>query len=341
VLQLHRWGLLPAIERAGTPPIRTTTFHYGDEAVEIAIPSRDGVSALFAPRRTVLDRVLVDAARDAGVEVLHETTLIDLVRSGDGSVRGAIVSDRQRRRLEIRAGLVIGADGLRSSVARLVQAETCRHGRHACGVVYGYWAEVPVHGTHWYFRPEAGAGAIPTNDGLTCMFGAVPAAQFARAARLDPAATLRGAVAAAAPELAESVERGRQAGPLRGFAGEIGFMRRCAGPGWALVGDAGYFRDPLTAHGITDALRDAEILARAVVQGSPRALAEYQEIRDDLAVGLFEASDRIASFEWDLPTVAERHRFMSKEMAREAAWLAQLDAPDAAPRPEPRAAVPA
>ena len=69
-------------------------------------------------------------------------------------------------------------------------------------------------------------------------------------------------------------------------------MRRAWGPGWALVGDAGYFKDPITAHGITDALRDAELLARAIVRGTDGALAGYQAARDARRSALFEVTDR-------------------------------------------------
>jgi flavin-dependent dehydrogenase len=103
----------------------------------------------------------------------------------------------------------------------------------------------------------------------------------------------------------------------RGFGGEIGFFRQSHGPGWALVGDAGYFKDPLTAHGITDALIDAELLTHAVAAGTEAAFAGYQSARDDLAIRHFEVTDAVASFEWDLPGVQRLHRALSDEMKRE------------------------
>ena len=101
-----------------------------------------------------------------------------------------------------------------------------------------------------------------------------------------------------APGLAARVVDAERSRSLRGFAGQVGFT--CHGPGWALVGDAGYFKDPITAHGITDALRDAELLAHAVVRGSGDALADYQAVRDELSLPLFQITDEIASYEWDL-----------------------------------------
>src|SRR5262249_61452456 len=90
VLQLARWGLLDRIEAAGTPRIRRTVFHYlGDGVVDVPIKPRDGVPALFAPRRTVLDRVLVDAAISSGAEVRHRVRVADLLREPGGRVEGA------------------------------------------------------------------------------------------------------------------------------------------------------------------------------------------------------------------------------------------------------------
>jgi menaquinone-9 beta-reductase len=113
--------------------------------------------------------------------------------------------------------------------------------------------------------------------------------------------------------------------PVRGFGGHAGFIRRSTGPGWALVGDAGYFKDPVTAHGITDALRDAELLARAVVQGTTAAFAAYEALRHDLSRRLFEVTDEIASFAWTDDGLESLHREFSREMSREVRALANLE----------------
>ena len=134
----------------------------------------------------------------------------------------------------------------------------------------------------------------------------------------------------AAPELAARIGAAQLERKLWSFAGAPGFLRRAWGPGWALVGDAGYFKDPLTAHGITDALRDAELLARAIVAGGDGALAAYQAARDAVSVGLFEVTDRIASFEWDLDEARRDHHELARHMAAEAELLLGLDAAVAA-----------
>src|SRR6185436_10141758 len=121
-----------------------------------------------------------------------------------------------------------------------------------------------------------------------------------------------------APEVAAALDDASSA-PHRGFAGHPGFLRPAWGHGWALVGDAGYFKDPITAHGITDALRDAELLAHAVERGTDAALAEYQSLRDDLSLRLFDITDEIASFSWDMRRLQTLHKALSDEMARETA----------------------
>jgi flavin-dependent dehydrogenase len=327
VLQLAAWGLLERVRAAATPPVRRTVFHYGDVVVPVAIEPRDGVDALYAPRRTVLDAILADAAEEAGSEVVHGVRATALLRARDGRVSGAVIEGSGRTQA-IEADIVIGADGLRSTMAALMGAATLRLGRHATAVVYGYWSGVELDGYHWYYRPGVSAGAIPTN-GATCVFAAVPAARFHDEIRDDVGAGYHRVIAEVDPGLALALHRARRLEPLRGFPGVRGLVRQGWGAGWALVGDAGYFRDPITAHGITDALRDAELLSRAVARGTGAALAEYQALRDDLAGGLFEASDDIASFTWDLETVSERHRFMSTEMRREVQALAALHREDA------------
>ena len=113
--------------------------------------------------------------------------------------------------------------------------------------------------------------------------------------------------------------------PVHGFGGHPGFIKRSSGPGWALVGDAGYFKDPATAHGITDALRDAELLARAVMAGTTGAMEQYEATRLDLSRRLFEITDEIASFESSDARLQSLHREFSREMSREVRVLASLE----------------
>lgn len=340
VLQLARWGVLDSIVAAGTPAVRRVSFHYDDETLDVPIANRDGVEALYAPRRTVLDKALSDAAQAAGADVVYGVRLVDLVRDPQGRVTGAVIEDRHEGVRSIRADVVIGADGIRSTVARLVGTETTHQGSHAGWVVFGYWGGLPVDGYHWHYRLGVSAGVIPTNDDQTLVFAAAPPWRFRTSSGVDTAGGYRRVIEAVAPELAGRFERAELAGPLHGFAGELGYLRRCWGPGWALVGDAGYFRDPITAHGITDALRDAELLARAVVDGSPGALADYEATRNDLVMDLFQVTDEIASYAWEMPRVRDLHRALSKAMNQEVRMLNALgDWPARGGQTKPTAAV--
>ena len=326
VLQLARWGVLGRIEREGTPRVGRTVFHYVDEVLDIPIKPRDGVPALFAPRRTVLDRALVDAAVEAGAEVRHRVRLHDLVRRSEGRVEGVLLQGDEGGARAVHADLVVGADGLRSTVAARVGAPVTRRGRHATATIYGYWPGLAVDGYHWHWGPGAAAGAIPTNGGEVLVFVAVPSSRFVDEARGDVPGAYRRLLAEAAPRLARELEGAPPVGSLRGFPGHPGFLRRPWGQGWALVGDAAYFKDPITAHGISDALRDAELLARAVARGGEPALGEYEAARDELSAALFETTDRIASVAWDDPDLKALHRALSDEMKREVAALAALAA---------------
>lgn len=325
VLQLHRWGLLPRLIATGVPAIRTTAFHYGDESVEVAIKARDGVDALFAPRRTVLDALLVDAAREAGARVMHGIRARGLAREVSGRVKGIVLENEDGSAATIETGLVIGADGIRSQVADWVGAPVESRGRHATGILYGYWAGLACDGYQWHYRPGSSVGAIPTHDGLTCVFVAVPPDRLRAELRGGREPAYLRLLAVAAPGFARRTAGAALVGPLRSFPGTRGYLRRAHGAGWALVGDAGFFRDPITAHGMTDALRDAELLARAVLRDTPDAFEEYQRSRDAFASGMLEITDEISSFEWDLARARSLHLELSRNMTREAEFIRSFE----------------
>jgi len=324
VYLLHRWGLLDSIRATGTPRIDTTTFYYGPEKVEVAIKPRDGVDGLYAPRRTVLDETLVVAAEEAGAEVVHGVSLDSLVQDAHGRVRGALVATRDQTVIRIEADMVVGADGRRSNVARLAGAEVEHLSPNATANIYGYWPGLGINGYHWYWMAGAASGAIPTNDDETCIFAGVPPTLFHTERWRGLEWLYHRTLAAVSPELAAWSHASGARPKLRAFAGSPGFMRRPVGPGWALVGDASYFKDPITAHGITDALRDAELLSRAVARGTDQAMVEYRETRDMLSRGLRDVTDRLASLEWDLEEAKELHLQLSQEMSAEAEFLAAL-----------------
>src|SRR4030095_8575303 len=314
----------PAIVAAGTPAVHSTTFSYRDRDITVPIEPRHGVDALYAPRRALLDRTLVDAAADSGAEGRHGVRVDDVVIDGPGRVRGVMAVDHGTR-LRIDADIVIGADGVRSLIAERVDAASVVEGRHATGVLYSYWQDCPVDGFYWRFGAGVGLGAIPTNDGATCVFVATPAARMRAEIRGDAASTYRSLMGEASAAIDTLLHTARRVEPVRGFGGHPGFIKRSTGDGWALVGDAGYFKDPLTAHGITAALRDAELLARALTTGGAAALDDYEATRLNLSRELFDITDRIASCAWTDEEVQALHRAFSVEMSREVRALVALN----------------
>ncbi len=317
VMQLARWGLANQILKSGAPLVRRTSFHYGDERIDIDIKPGHGVDALFAPRRTVLDRILVDAARHAGADVRHGVFFEGPLVSPHGRVDGATIRDADGVSRSVNASILIGADGRHSTVADSVGARKYRISEHRSAAVYGYFHGLNDEGFRWYYRPGVSVGAIPTNDEASCVFASVPTSQFQRELKAGAEPMFDGIVSETSPDFAAEVAHSTLNGRLRGFPGELGYFRQSFGPGWALVGDAAYFKDPITAHGITDALRDAELLARAVCDGSEQALARYQEERDALSADLFSATDEIASFSWNLDQLKEQHQRLNTAMKRE------------------------
>lgn len=330
VLQLERWGLLDRIVAEGTPPVHRVTFDYGGAPVVIDIPT-----PLYAPRRTVLDRVLVDAARQAGADVRFGVDVTGVRFDGEGRVRGVSARDADGAAVGYDATLTVGADGARSRVARAVGAPTTTAAAHAAASIYGHYTDVPADGYEWNYGAHAASGAIPTNDGRTVVFVGASSERFHRELRWDRPAAMRSLLAEVSPDLGERVAAGWLDGPLRAFPGVPGWLRRPFGHGWALVGDAGYFKDPITAHGLSDALRDAELLAHAVDEGLTgampmvAALAGYERVRDGLSSELFHVTDAIASFAWRLPDLQELHTQLSAAMQDEARFLRALRTPPA------------
>jgi flavin-dependent dehydrogenase len=317
VFLLSRWGLLDRIADAGTPPIRETRFDYGDESVSVPIKPTPGVTALYAPRRTLLDAVVVDAAIEAGAEVRYGITVTDLLRDGTGRIAGIRGRDRSGVAFTTRAGLTIGADGIRSTVARLAGSRVSRVGRGQGAVVYGYWSDLDACGYEWFYRNGCSAGIIPTNSGETCVFAGLPAARLTAGLRADLPATYHRLLAAATDgRLAGAVPPRR----LHTWVGQPGFLRDATGPGWALVGDAGGFLDPLSTHGITDALRDAHILASCGLHDE--GLEHFARTRDHAVGPIFDAVDEIASYQWTVAQVRDHLRTLNAAMNAELKLIA-------------------
>jgi 2-polyprenyl-6-methoxyphenol hydroxylase-like FAD-dependent oxidoreductase len=308
VMQLHRWGVLDRIRAAGTPTITSTVFHYGADLVPVEVRPADGIDGLYNPRRWLLDAVLVDAARDAGAEVRHGHSVTGVVRDQDGTVSGVTVRRAGGKDDVLQASLVIGADGRGSRVARAVGAPVTWSGFGSGLIEYRYWSGLSRHTNHFYYRPGVSAGVFPTNGDAACVFVGTTSGRLPALPR-DPEARFLQLLTEAAPGLARCLARRDPVSSGRSFSGLAGWMRRPWGAGWALVGDAGYFKDPLTAHGITDALVHAELLTQAVVAGgTPAELRAYEQQRDALSTDFAETTDEVAAYGWDLPRLRQLHR---------------------------------
>src|SRR4051794_25357289 len=229
IVQLHRWGLLDDLFAAGTPAIARTTFHYGDEQVPITLRPVAGTSALAAPRRTVLDPLLLDAAQAAGADVLTGVRVTGLLRDDDGRVTGIETDDGRR----ISAGTVVGADGVRSLVAEQVGAQQRPLGPHLASCVYGYVDRQVTAGYEWFYGRRMTSGLIPTNGDQTLVFVSRPADGTLPGGWAE----LFGELASDWPAGAAMLSQAHQSVRLRRFRGIESFARRPWGPGWALVGD--------------------------------------------------------------------------------------------------------
>jgi flavin-dependent dehydrogenase len=327
VRQLHRWGLLDRVVSNDTPPIRHATFRYGTEEVTIDVKGDGTVAALYAPRRTVLDPILVDAARDAGATVQHETRLLDLQTDAQARVTGVVIR-RGERTETISADLVIGADGLRSTVARNVGAPITRLGEAANASIISYVRDsgLPSDSYFWVNQPGLLGGTIPTNDGQHVVFVSQDPKRFNTEARSDIPTAYKRLLADLGPDIAAAVASGTQVGSIRSWPGHVGQFRKPYGPGWALVGDAGYFKDPAATHGITDAFRDAELLANAVRTGD---FAGYEHRRDELSAPLFDVLEAVIANRSNVELLPALHVDMARAMnAEHRMFTAHLDSID-------------
>jgi flavin-dependent dehydrogenase len=246
----------------------------------------------------VLDKLLVDAASEAGAEVRERFTVESLVAE-DGRVVGIRGHSKGGETVTELARVVIGADGRYSLVADAVGAHEYNEKPKLQASYYSYWSGLPMSGRYeTAIRPGFGYAAWPTNDDLTLVIAGRPIDQF-NALRRNVEATFLETLEIA-PAFAERV---RSATREERFVGAAlrGYFRKPFGPGWALVGDAGYNKDFITAQGIQDAFRDAELCATAVddaLEGRrtfDSALGEYQRRRDEQALPMYKFTAELAA----------------------------------------------
>jgi 2-polyprenyl-6-methoxyphenol hydroxylase-like FAD-dependent oxidoreductase len=298
VAYLSRWGLLDRLEGTGCPPMRNFNLDLGELVLTGHAPPAGDIAEAYAPRRLVLDDLLLTAAREAGAEARTRCSVRDLIVEDD-RVAGVRFVDEHRAMHEERAPLVIGADGEKSTVARLVGATSYDVQGRLGGTIWAYFADLPIDDMEFYSRPGRMVYAWRTNDGLTVAGISFPYRDF-RAALTDRGATMPAEFDALAPGFGERVRAASRASRWRtGCA--AGFCRTPVGPGWALLGDAGLTMDPITAAGITNAFRDAAFMAEAADEGLrgnlDRALAGFEERRNALSVPLYHFTCEMARLE--------------------------------------------
>jgi len=309
-LRLQRWGLLDQVEASNCPPIRKYTVELGDFPLTGYPPGADGLDAEYAPRRYVLDQILLEAAVEAGAEVRAGVVVEDLLRDGD-RVAGIRARQRRGQPFEERARLVVGADGQYSLVARTVGAAKYQaHPPLTCGF-YSYFQGTGIDGLEVYLSFEPGRQraiiSFPTNDDTALVAVQWPVSVLPRL-RAE-AVSLYWQTLDEVPAYGARIRAARRTDRWYAATDLANFLRVPAGPGWALVGDAGHHKDPIYAQGISDAFEHAELLAEAIHAGLSgeatldAALARYARQRDESARANYEGTLAGAAFQPPPPMV--------------------------------------
>ncbi len=266
VAELFRLGALDAVSELGAPALTHAFAAGAGYTITTPFPEVDGIDYTLCVRRTGLDHALVRTATHAGAEIRQHCRVTELVWDG-ARCAGVRYTGPDGRTAELRAALVVGADGRRSTVARLAGVETPYEAEPSGRDCYfAYWRD---RSTDWrstaaQWRVGADLGtAFPCDDGLLLCLVQPPATT----GRLRPGDAERRYAAALdrLPPLRERLQDCEQVGRARSATGITSYFRRSSGPGWALPGDSGHFKDPVTAQGIRDALHYGRLLAEAVV----------------------------------------------------------------------------
>ena len=298
VAALARWGLLETLRASGCPPLNRALYEVADVHLEGCARGVEGQRVGYSPRRHVLDTILAEAATAAGAELREHCRVTGLLHDDTGRVIG-VEGSHNGRRFSERAHLVIGADGMRSTVASLAQATYAVRDPKLTCAYYSYWADVPA-ALELYEKAGSWVAAVPTHDNATLVLTYFPQSRFEEV-RLETDRAHLDQVRTTAPALYERLRGKEQVERLRGTGDQQNFFRQAAGPGWALVGDAGHHKDSITARGISDAFFQAEMLTQRVVErlgGNPvlldQALRQYAEDRDTALMPGYESTLMVA-----------------------------------------------
>lgn len=251
-------GVLREVMACGAPPLREISLHIDGVDLSVANSARPWLCL----RRISLDAVLSAATERSGATLFEQTAVVDVLRTGD-RVSGVVVQGPDGTRHDLHATIVIGADGRNSTVGRLVGARKYDITHNERTAYWGYYSGVPMpNAFHFARRGRDLMLVAPCDQGLTLVAGQPPL-DDERDWR-DPAVLESVATELVAP-LRGVLHRSALVGEVRAVRRMDGFFRDAAGPGWALVGDAGHFKDIVVGQGICDALRQASALSRRLV----------------------------------------------------------------------------
>jgi 2-polyprenyl-6-methoxyphenol hydroxylase-like FAD-dependent oxidoreductase len=296
---MSRWGLLDRLVATGCPPIDTYLFDFGPFVIA-GVPGTKTAPVAYCPRRTILDKLMVDAAAEAGADV-REGFTVEEVLVEDGRAVGIKGRTNRGDPVTERTRVVVGADGRHSLVAAAVRPEHYDEKPPLLAAYYTYWSGLPTSGRfETYIRDRRGFAAMPTHDDLTLVIAGWPYAEFA--ANKDDIEGNYLRTIEMAPVFADRVRGARREARFAGAA-VPNYFRKPYGPGWVLVGDAGYNKDFITAQGIMDAFLDAELCTTAIDQALSGArpfadaMAEYQHTRDARAKAMYEFTCQLATLE--------------------------------------------
>ncbi len=309
VAMLRRWGLLDQVVASGCPPVTRFRLNYGTVVLAGSPPPLDGHAESYGPRRMILDSILVEAAARAGAEVRPAFTVDSVLMDGE-RVAGIRGHARGGATIQERARLVVGADGRRSLVApRRGRARVPSPAGARLRLLHLLERRAARGGIRGVLPAAAGHHRLPDQRRAGLHLPGVAHAEF-RSVRADAERQVWAAIAQV-PRLAERLRAGRRAGRIAGTGALPNYFRVPYGPGWALVGDAGYHRDPLTAEGISNAFRDAQLLSEAIDAGLAsrrplaEALADYQQRRDEAATAMYELTCQRATLEPPAPQMSQ------------------------------------